>query len=218
MTTFAVAGNATTSHPAERATLRVTVAVTSTDRADAGRAAASAHAAAITEVRAHEAAGAVTEWSAESVSTGILREYTPSGEVAPERFRARAGIDAVFADFERLAEWVGSLSTREGIEIAGLDWGLTPEVSARLEREVRIAAVQDALTKSKDYAAALGLPLPTLEAVFEDGLRPGVGGGGGGGFARDAVALKAAAFDGTVFELRPRPIEVRASISADFRA
>jgi hypothetical protein len=165
MPTFAHAGNATTSHPAERATLRVRVAVTSTDRADAGRAAGAANAAAITEVRAHEAAGAMTEWSAESVSTGILREYTPSGEVAPERFRARAGIDAVFADFERLAEWVGSLSTREGIEIAGLDWGLTPEV-----------------------------------------------------FARDAVALTAAAFDGTVFELRPRPIEVRASISADFRA
>ncbi|MCU1529870.1 MAG: hypothetical protein JWP75_3633 [Frondihabitans sp.] len=131
------------------------------------------------------------------------------------RFRARSTVEATFVDFTALAEWVSDLAGREGVHIEGLDWTLTTATQVKLEREARIEAVQNAVTKAADYASALDLGTPTLDAVFEAGLRPGLGSGGGASVAR-AKTMSSPAHDGGSFELAPRDIEVTATISADF--
>jgi uncharacterized protein YggE len=215
MTTFVVAGLASRSHPAERGTVRLAVTLTGIDRAEVTAETIRAHNEVVAEATAQEAMGAVTGWSTDRVSTEEYQEYGQGSDEPVRRFRARSTLEATFVDFTALAEWVSQLGSTEGVHIEGLEWTLTAAARERLEREARIAAVQDAVTKAMDYASALGLGTPILDKVFEEGLRPGLGGGGPIAFARSAV-MKSAAQEGGSFELAPRDIEVTATISADF--
>lgn len=215
MTTFAVSGSATKTSPAELATLRVTVAFTSSDRSAVRSDSIAAHATVTDEAAAHHDSGAATAWTADGVTTDSYREFVPGDTESIVRYRAQSSIAVTFTDFDVLADWVGDLAERPGVNIDGISWSLTESVRAGLLREVRIEAVHDAIAKANDYAAALDVVSPTLDAVFEEGLRPNVG-GSGSGFARDSVMLKTASFDGGSYALRPADIEVTSSISADF--
>jgi uncharacterized protein YggE len=214
MTTFVVAGDATRSHPAERGTVRLTVMLTGADRRQVSADTIATHNEVVAEASVQESLGALTAWSTYRVSTEEFQEYG-HGDEPVRRFRARSTVEATFVDFTALADWVSELVGREGVHIEGIDWTLTTTTRIRLEREARIEAVNDAVTKAADYASALDLGTPTLEAVFEDGLRPGLGGSGIRPLARSAVA-KSAVHEGDSFELAPRDIDVTATISADF--
>jgi uncharacterized protein YggE len=210
-----VAGEATRSHSAERGTVHLEVSLTGDDRTLVSAATIEAHNEIVAEASAQESLGSVTAWSADRVSTEEFQEYPPGGSEPIRRFRARTTVEVTFVDFTALADWVSALGGREGVHVRALDWTLTAETRERLERDARIAAVRDAVTKAADYASALDLGTPDLDAVYEEGLRPGLGGGTVPGFARAAM-MKSAAQEGASFELSPRDIDVSATISADF--
>ena len=212
MTTFAVAGEASKSHPAERGTVRITVSATGADRKRVRADSIAAHAALTTEAAAHQAAGAVTEWTADRVSTATTYEPGDAGHAVG--YRASASATVVFSDLAALADWISDLGGRAGIDIEGITWSLSEPVHSRLMREVRIEAILDAIARANDYAAALDRGSPSLDAVYEDGLRPHVG--GGSGFARGAMAMRVASLDAGSYVLKPGDIEVVAAISADF--
>lgn len=214
MTTFVVAGSATKSHPAERGTVQITVSFTAADRRQVRADSTAAHTAVTQEAAAHQESGAATEWTAERVSTDAYREYVKDSDETVLRYRSISTVSVTFSDFGVLADWVSDLAERPGIGVDGITWSLTDPLRVSLQRKVRIDAVQDAITKANDYAAALDRGSPTLDAVFEEGLRPNLG--GGGGFARDGMMMKAASYDGGSYVLKPGDIEVSASISADF--
>lgn len=214
MTTFVVAGSATKSHPAERGTVSITVGFSGPDRGRVRSDSIDVHAAVTDEAKAHADSGAAVDWTAERVSTSAFREYVKDSDETVVRYRAASTVTVAFADFGALADWVSDLAERPGVAVDDIAWSLTDEVRASLLRDVRVEAVQDAITKANDYAAALDRGSPTLDAVFEEGLRPNVDGGGGGGFARASLMMKGSP-DGS-YALKPADIEVTASISADF--
>lgn len=216
MSTFVVAGNAARSHPAERGTIRIGVGFTSADRKTARSRAIETHNAVVSEAKEHQQAGTATWWNSDRVVVDAYREFVKDSETTVLRYRSRSTIEVKFQDFVALADWVGSLGEREGVNVNGIDWTLTVALRTKLEREVRIAAVQDAITKAGDYAAALGMAGPSLDAVYEEGLRPGLSGSGGHFQAQSARFLSTAAHEGGSFELKPSDIDVTASISADF--
>ncbi|RPE77548.1 MULTISPECIES: SIMPL domain-containing protein [unclassified Frondihabitans] len=219
MSTFVVAGNATRSHPAERGTVHVSISFTSADRTTARSRAIETHNAVVSEAKEHQLSGAATWWNSDRVVVDTLREFVKNSDTTISTvvsYRSRSSIDVRFSDFTALAEWVGSLGDYEGVGIDGIDWALTVALRAELDREVRIAAVQDAITKAGDYAAALGMAGPSLEAVYEEGLRPGLSESGGRWQVQSARIVRAVDYEGGSFELKPSDIDVIASISADF--
>ncbi|GAA4674812.1 SIMPL domain-containing protein [Frondihabitans cladoniiphilus] len=217
MTTFVVAGDATISHPAERAIVRIQVALTSTDRGAASRAAVEAHNVVASEAAAHHASGVATWWQADQVATWSYEDHAAGAESPITRYRAQSQLSVTFQDFAVLATWVGRLLEWPSVQVQGIDWLLTVSKQAELLRAARIQAVEDAVTKAADYAAALELGTPALDAVFEEGLRPGLG-GGGGSFGRAAMKMSAAPLEGGSLDLKPGDIEVTARITADFTA
>lgn len=218
MSTFVVAGNAIRSHPAERGTVHVGVRFTSADRKSARSSAIKAHNAVVSEAKEHHERGTATWWSSDHVVVDAYREYVKDSDTRVLRYRSRSTIEVKFHDFAALADWVGSLGEREGVSVDGIDWTLTVALRAKLDREVRIAAVQDAITKAGDYAAALGMAGPSLDAVYEEGLRPGVSESGNHWRGQAGRTFKSAQWEegGPTFELKPADIDVTASISADF--
>jgi uncharacterized protein YggE len=211
MITFVVSGHASAPHPAERATITVVVSFTGSDRKAVRSQALSAHAAVVADAKSHDESKAATAWFADSVAVEAYHEWEKETAAATLRYRARSRVGVTFTDFDALADWVSDLAERTGIEFDGIDWKLTEPTRLRVQREVRVASVHDAITKAHDYAAGLGLGSPLLEKVFEAGLRPGVSGDASGGWVAQSRETRGAAL-----ELKPADIEVAASITADF--
>lgn len=217
MTTFVVSGHASALHPAERATITVTVSFTGPDRKAVRTQALTAHAAVVADAKSHDASKAATEWYADSVAVDAYNEWVKDSDTTVLRYRAQSQVRVTFTDFDALVDWVSDLAERSGIEFHGIDWKLTEPTRLRVQREVRVASVQDAITKAHDYAAGLGLGSPQLEKVYEEGLRPGVGVGPGIGYSKSMVPLGLSdTSGGAVFELKPEDVQVDASITADF--
>lgn len=133
------------------------------------------------------------------------------------RFRTRAAVDVRFSDFDALASWVGDVALEPGVGIEWIEWSLSHARRPEVEKAVRVAAIADAVTRAGDYAEALGLGRPTLQSVFEPGLRPGAPGGGSPfGLARAVATFSSGG--PVAFDLHPDDIEVTAEVSADFVA
>ena len=63
-----------------------------------------------------------------------------------------------FLDFQALSRWVGEhVADTEGFRLSRVEWALTKQRHDELAREVRSAAVEDAVTRAQQYADALGL-------------------------------------------------------------
>lgn len=215
MTTFVVGGTATASHPAESAHLHVAVTATGDDRTDVARRVSEEHAALLAHLDA--LGDAAPSRSSTGLVSDTIREYPQGFDEPVVQARARVSLDLVVTDFDQLGALGGRLAETELVEIDGLTWQLDPVTRRALARTARAEAVQDAMARAADYAAALDVGAPLLDRLYEEGLRPG-GGGGGAGFARDAVMMKSAAHDGASFDLAPPSIDVTVTISADFTA
>jgi uncharacterized protein YggE len=112
---------------------------------------------------------------------------------------------------------VGEVAVEPGVTVEWIEWSLSHDRRPEVEKAVRVAAIADAVTRAGDYAEALGLGRPTLQSVFEPGLRPGAPGGGSPfGLARAVATFSSGG--PVAFDLHPDDIEVTAEVSADFVA
>jgi uncharacterized protein YggE len=225
MATLSVSGSATHRHRAERGVVHLTVGFDGDDREKVVRDTAAVHSRLTEQATAWRRQEAATWWSAQSVTVAVETEAaTDRGDgrdatraSSGVRFRTRAAVDVRFSDFEALASWVGDVALEPGVTVEWVEWSLSHARRPEVEKAVRVAAVADAVTRAGDYAEALGLGRPTLQSVFEPGLRPGAPGGGSPfGLAR-AVATFSSGGPVT-FDLHPDDIEVSAEVSADFVA
>ena len=80
---------------------------------------------------------------------------TPRACAASCAHVARLKISAEFTDFERLSGFVDYWAGRDGIEIDGIDWDVTPRNRRSYEVDVRKAAVDSAIAKAQAYADAV---------------------------------------------------------------
>ena len=222
MPRLTVAGRATRSHPAERGTVHATVSFSGEHRADVIARSEQAHASLVAQAKEFVASGAATWWGADQVVAFPYDEWLkPSAhedQVKVRRFRATAAIHVKFADFAALSTWVGAVSLEDGVSIGAIEWTLTEALRDRVVADVRASAARDAVVRAEAYAEALGLGPVRLTALYEDGLRPGVGAQGAptAGIAMRASAVGGAESGG--FELRPYDIDVTAVVTADFEA
>lgn len=162
---------------------------------------------------------AVTWWSAERLRTWSTRPWNQDGKQLPLVHHASVGIEVKFRDFAALSSWVGEHITNiEGFQVTNIGWALTAKRRDELVGQVRKQAVHDAIERAQQYADALGLGEVSPVAIADAGmlnanLRPD---GGYGQVTTAARAEVGQAGRGSGIDLRPRDIEVGASVDARF--
>ncbi len=155
-------------------------------------------------------------WSAWSATTRVEHDhnkktgrYEPTGRVV-----ASVAVSVTLRALELLDALSAVLAGHESLNVDRVSWHVDWDNPAW--PEVRAAAIQAAIRKGRDYAAALGGSLLNVEHVADAGL---LGGGETGGyrFAPTAATLTAhgGAEPGTP-SLDPVPQELSASIEARF--
>src|SRR5690606_17456053 len=77
---------------------------------------------------------------------------------------------ATFADISAMSEWVAEASGEDGVSVGHIDWHLTPQTEAEVEREVATQAVGVAVARARAYAEALGLHNITPLEIADRGL------------------------------------------------
>ncbi|MGH1563944.1 SIMPL domain-containing protein [Mumia sp. DW29H23] len=218
MPKITVAGRATQNIPAERGTVRVTVAFRGQRREEVLSRTTEVHAWIVAQAKDRVTHRAATWWGSDQVSAAPYDEWIkPSAQeekVKVTRFRASAVVQVKFRDFGALSAWVSEITVADGVTVNGVDWALTEVRRDAAVAEVRRDAARDAVDRAQAYADALGLGPVRLTAMYEEGLRPHVS--PGGGFS--GVAMRAAAAPGSTggIELRPDDVEVTALVTADF--
>lgn len=161
-------------------------------------------------------AGAALEWASTRLALRTERPWNSEGRrLAPIHY-ASVDFTATFADAAELSAWVSDIVSEDGVEVGSVDWSLTTETHARVEREVASQAVAVAVARAGAYASALGLDEVIPVEIADVGLisephqpfAPGM--------------LKASAFaaaeSGPAMQYEPEDITVAAIVEARFFA
>lgn len=170
------------------------------------------------ELAARKAAGTIVDWTSERVSVWSERPWNSEGRQLAPVHHARVELTATFDDTESLSGWLNDLAARDGIQVGNVDWRLSPETRARLERETATAAVAVAVARAQAYASAIGRDEVIPTEIADLGLLSE------GASRREAtpkmhMAMAASADSGgAAVELHPDDIVIRAAVDARFRA
>ena len=222
-TVITVQGQHSSFHPAERATVHLSIHVDGALRGpvfDAVNAAAE-------DVRSrvaglHESqVGPITWWSSDSVQLWGDRPWSQDGKQLPVVYHARINFTAKFSDFGALARFVEDMAGIDGVTISQLEWTLTDARRVAVTAEVRSRAVKDAVSKATVYAQSIGLGSVRAIAIADPGMLGDQVGAVAGGMQFAASSRQFTAMDaaGTPeLSLKPEDIEVAAVVDARFVA
>lgn len=141
----------------ERATIRVSVRAEGPERP-----AVVEHAMSLTEpvrdsITARKESGVVVDWTSTRLSVRAERPWNNEGARLAPVYYASIDLTATFTEASELSIWVSEVAPWDGVEVGWVNWHLTPETNARLEREVASEAVGVAVARAEAYATALGL-------------------------------------------------------------
>lgn len=168
-------------------------------------------------VVAREQTGAVTAWTSQRLAIHADRPWNNEGKRLAPIYRASVDFTATFADLSEMSVWTTEISGWDGVTITHVDWHLTPETEAEVEREVATQAVGVAVARARAYAQALGLENVTALEIADRGLiseaaAPAM---------MQAKAMRGAAFDmasAPPMEFQGEEISVAATVEARFAA
>ena len=147
-----------------------------------------------------QTSGVIESFTVDQVRLSAQRPWNQDGEQLPLVHSATVALTVTFRDFRSLGEWV----TTEGLTVHYIDWRLTDDTRARLERETRQAALSDAVNRAQDYADTLELGPVVVRSVREPGAEP------------QPRMMMAQAGAAAAFEFTPEDIEVSAEVNATF--
>ena len=208
MATISVLGSAARSLPPDLGTARIVVRLEGVDRAAVARAAVALHGRLAGDARRLEEQAAVTRWTAGQVWTSTVDHHRGGTRPPERRAVATATVRVTFRDFAALGEWLADLAGTDGLELAGVEWELTPEHRQEAERAVRREAILDARSRALAYAEALGFEGVELRTADEPGSRR---------LDVDVRYASMAASGGAeAYDLHPDDLEVEAQIAAEF--
>jgi hypothetical protein len=111
-------------------------------------------------------------------------------------------VSADFVDFEVLGQWV----LTDGLTVSGIEWELDEPTREATERDVRQAALRDAVARAQDYADAIGAGPVRVTGVREPTV------------AHPRMMLATAEGGGQVVDIVPEPLEVAAEVQVTFVA
>jgi uncharacterized protein len=145
---------------------------------------------------------------------GVERRETGGFQVYPElkpgsekvvAYNGSVTTTVTVTDFEGLGELFLSLAALDQVTVAGPWWQLKP--GSRAGAEVRKDAIDDALNRAREYAAAVGARVDRLVEIADEGA---------GGGALPPMMMRGAAFkgaeDAASLQLDPQPQTVQASV------
>ncbi len=173
------------------------------------------------DLSARKAAGGVADWSSQRVSLWASRPWNNEGTQLALVHYASVEITATFTDFAALSWWISEVSERDGVQIDGVTWQLTPDSARLTEAAVAAQAVRVAVERANAYATAIGLTTVTAREIADLGLlgrgesaspAPRMLGMTKASFAADAAA------SGPAVEFQPDDIVVSAAVEARFSA
>lgn len=202
----------------ERATIRVTVRAEGPERTVVVDAALRLAEPVRASITGRKDAGTVVEWTSKNLSVRAERPWNNEGRRLDPVYYASVDLTATFADAAELSVWVSEVSAWDGVEVGWVDWHLTPETTARVEREVASAAVGAAVARAEAYANALGLASVTPVEIADVGLissgqpspvAPMMKARGGVAFAADSAPS---------MQYEPEEIVITATVEARFLA
>jgi len=169
-----------------------------------------------TSIAARKDAGAVLEWSSRNFSVRAERPWNAEGKRLAPVYYANVDFTATFVEASELSIWISEISSWEGIEVGWVNWHLTPETTARIEREVAAAAVGVAVTRAHAYAGALGMNDVTPLEIADTGLISS--GQPGPSPMTKARGMAFAADSAPAMEYEPEDIVISATVEARFAA
>ena len=186
----------------EIADVDVTVRVRARDRQTALERCSARQAEVSAVVAAAGDAVEVTETTRVSVHLEVRDRRAPGEPVASLHTRLTLGrLDAV-------GELVVALGRLDDVDVSGPYWRLRPDSPAA--EQARLAAIGDALTRARQYAAAFGAHLTALVEVSDTGL-------GGGGLRVAAAMVPLGGFESEPqLDLVPARQEVHGSVEVRF--
>ncbi len=114
--------------------------------------------------------GSVADWTSTRLAMRAERPWNSEGKRLAPVYKATIDFTATFTEASELSLWVSEISSWDGVEIGWVNWHLTPETRARVEREVAASAVGVAVARAESYAAALHLSTVTPLEIADTGL------------------------------------------------
>ena len=173
------------------------------------------------DLAARKSAGTVTEWTSQRVSVWSERPWNNEGKrLAPVHY-ATVDFSVTFTDFAVLSWWAGEVAERDGVQLGWIEWKLTPETKASVERDVATQAVGVAVARATAYAGALGLANVTALELADVGLLTQPGAPEAAQAPRMMMAKASFASDtggGPAVQLQPEDIVISAAVEARFAA
>jgi len=172
-----------------------------------------------TDLAARKAAGSIVDWASQRVSVWSDRPWNTEGRQLNLVHHASVELTATFSDLMALSDWLNQIATTDGLQASTVDWELTPETRARVEREVATDAVAVAVERATAYAAAIGRETVTPLQIADLGL---LDSGGREGAAPRMIKASMMAMDAAgsapAVDFRPDDIVVTAAVEARFSA
>lgn len=218
-TIITVRGEFTIHHPAERATVRLTVGFEGSRRDEAMAPTADLHHDLSEEIEAmlDEENGPVTWWSSDDIQVWGQRPWNQDGEQLPIVYRSTIDFDVKFSNFATLGDWVGNVAVRDGVTVLGVEWALTEARQESVTLAARKRAVDNAVSKATVYATSLGLGNVRPLALSDPGML-GDAPSTGPAPATQLMSARMAAPAGQQLELKPEDITIRVDVDARFAA
>ncbi|GAT72887.1 SIMPL domain-containing protein [Microbacterium hydrocarbonoxydans] len=202
----------------ERATVRVGVHAEGPERADVVDRVIRLAEPVRLSITDRKDAGAVVDWSSKRLSVRAERPWNNEGKRLAPVYYASVDFTATFAEASELSIWVSDISPWDGVEVGWVDWHLTAETRAEVERQVAAQAVGVAVTRAQAYAGALGLhevkPLEIADVGLISSGQPAPG-------APMMMKARGAAFgadSAPAMEYEPEEIVISATVEARFVA
>ena len=173
------------------------------------------------DLAARKSAGTVVEWTSQRVSVWSERPWNNEGRRLNPVHYATVDFSVTFADFAVLSWWAGEVAERDGVQLGWIEWKLTPETRAQVERDVATQAVGVAVARATAYAGAIGLAAVTPLEIADLGLltrqdRPEAGPAPRALMAKASFAADAG--PGPAVQLQPEDIVLSSAVEARFTA
>ncbi|WP_404433515.1 SIMPL domain-containing protein [Microbacterium lacus] len=170
------------------------------------------------DLAARKLAGGVADWSSQRVSIWANRPWNNEGKQLALVHYGSVEVTATFTDIAALSWWISEVSERDGVQIDGVTWRLTPDSARLTEAAVAAQAVRVAVERANAYAAALGLTTVTALEIADLGLLTHAAPES----ATSPKMMRAMAMDsaggGPALDFQPEDIVIRAGVEARFSA
>lgn len=170
------------------------------------------------DLAARKASGSIVDWASQRVSVWSDRPWNSEGRQLDLVHHASVELTATFADVLALSDWLDGIAATDGLQVGAVEWQLTPETRARVEREVATDAVSVAVERATAYAEAIGRATVTPLQIADLGLLDSGGRESASPRMMKASALAMDAGSASAVDFRPDDIEVSAAVEARFSA